>query len=222
MKQKEATKWSQIPLESVGNMAFVAPSTLVAEELAEGTPCGFEFRANSQRMVQLQSICTGDIPFFLGAVQKDIQGHTLSFWCNKLIWWRSWTFSSCSGERRKVFSLVAGAVSPKLGGSANLARWRDFLEQQSSGLTHVPVQFGLSPEWLLRVPVWMGFIWPLPKNPSWLSKWLPYSVLSNVVNLKIKFGPLRLAVGIFWICVSALSAEAFFFRFWKNASTKSY
>lgn len=171
-KWKEVIKWSQIPLESVGNKAFVAPSTLVAV-LAEGTCCGFEFQADSHRMVQLQSFCTDDVPFsvqFRKTSKAWPHGHTLSFWCNKFSYWRSWTFSSCSGEPRKVFSLVTCAVSPKLGGSANLASWRNFLEWQSSSLTHVSVQ---AFAFLLRVPVWMVFIWPLPRNPSWLSKWLP-------------------------------------------------
>lgn len=53
MKRKEVTKWSQIPLESVGNTAFMAPSTPVAEVLAEGNHWGFEFQAPSHRMVQL-------------------------------------------------------------------------------------------------------------------------------------------------------------------------
>lgn len=82
----EVTKWSQIPLEFVGNMAFMAPSTLLAEALAEGTLCGFEFQANSHRVVQLQSICTDDIPFsvqFRKTSKAWPQGHTLSFCCKK-------------------------------------------------------------------------------------------------------------------------------------------
>lgn len=51
-------------------MAFMAPSTLLAEVLAEGTLCGFEFQANSRRVVQLQSICTADIPFSLRSSER--------------------------------------------------------------------------------------------------------------------------------------------------------
>lgn len=176
MKWKEDTKWSQIPLESVGNMAFMAPSTLVAEVLAEGTCSGFEFQASSHRTDGAALKHLYRWHSILGAVHKDIQGPASL--CPSAAINSVTEEAECSpavvGSKGRFVSPVACAVSPKLGGSANLASWRNFLEYRAvvwSMLLVSPLPFCQ----VAAEGACLDGIYLTPsKNPSCLSKWLPY------------------------------------------------